>query len=132
MAHINTEIEGHDNEVSKAAWEAYDITECCNDHDACYGTCGKPKKTCDRKLLECMKKKCEDAVASGLSPADDDTCIRSAQHMEEYTHVNCGEFKRLQKDGCDCHDGHKPGELPPADDDEKEKDSDDDAKEAND
>lgn len=106
VASFDTEIEGFDNAVSKASWEAYGISECCTAHDTCYGTCGKPKKTCDRQLVDCMLKKCERAVD------DDDQCTTSARHMEEYSQAaGCGEYMHLQKDGCDCKDGHRPGEL---------------------
>ena len=105
---FNTEIEGHDNKVSKERWETYGITECCDNHDMCYGTCGKDKKTCDRNLVKCMKKKCE--LVSGTKKKE---CTEAGAHMEEYTlAAGCGEYMRLQKDGCDCKDGHKPGELP--------------------
>jgi hypothetical protein len=28
--------------------------------------------------------------------------------------LQCGEYMRLQKDGCDCKDDHTPGELAPS------------------
>lgn len=105
VANQDTEMEGYDNAVSQGAWETHGITECCAAHDECYGTCGKPKKTCDRKLAQCMAKKC----------GGDEQCTASTRHMMEYAHAaGCGEFTRLQRDGCDCGDSHKPGQLPPS------------------
>ena len=110
MAAFDTEIEGYDNAKSKAAWEAFGIEQCCHEHDVCYGTCGKPKKTCDRKLVECMTRKC-----GGGGGVEGEACMNAARHMEEYSQVaGCGEYKRLQTDGCDCKDDHVPGSLAPS------------------
>ena len=39
-----------------------DFTGCCNDHDVCYGTCGRDKSICDKNLGDCMRGKCEQAL----------------------------------------------------------------------
>ena len=39
-----------------------DFTGCCNDHDICYGTCGRDKGVCDKNLGDCMRSKCEQAL----------------------------------------------------------------------
>jgi hypothetical protein len=35
------------------------ITECCNEHDVCYGTCNAKKDVCDRKFKFCLSQYCE-------------------------------------------------------------------------
>lgn len=36
-----------------------EFTECCNDHDECYGKCGADKSKCDKIFLDCMKNVCK-------------------------------------------------------------------------
>lgn len=36
-----------------------DFTECCNEHDICYDTCGNRKAMCDTAFLACMMRHCE-------------------------------------------------------------------------
>jgi hypothetical protein len=78
---FNVEMDGYEQAESEAAWEAHGLTSCCDAHDECYGTCGKPKKTCDRKLVDCMRAKCPPA-ADGH-----EQCMKSARHMEEWSKV---------------------------------------------
>ena len=32
----------------------YKLEKCCDDHDICYGTCGKDKEKCDEKFKKCL------------------------------------------------------------------------------
>jgi RHS repeat-associated protein len=52
----------------------YDFTSPCKQHDDCYGTCGKPKRTCDQEFYRNMLNEC--GKLSGLWLDD---CIASAQ-----------------------------------------------------
>ncbi len=36
------------------------ITQCCNNHDICYGTCNSPKIECDLKFKKCLKNICSE------------------------------------------------------------------------
>jgi hypothetical protein len=55
-----TEIE---EEIAEALLTFLDLTNlepCCDGHDNCYGTCGKPKTKCDNDFYNCLQKKCQE------------------------------------------------------------------------
>lgn len=46
-------------------------TDCCNDHDCCYGTCNSERARCDADLLECALNKCAEVYGPAWGPNAD-------------------------------------------------------------
>ena len=76
-----------------------DFKECCDNHDFCYGTCGKIKSDCDRKLGDCMRKKCDEAL--GFAYHEKALCYKMA-NAYEWAVKTFGEeaFEAGQDSGC--------------------------------
>jgi hypothetical protein len=55
----------------------YNLTECCNLHDRCYGTHGTVKLECDHSFLDCMLYECRGSFAEGDRHLD--RCEKSAR-----------------------------------------------------
>lgn len=34
------------------------VTQCCNEHDVCYGICNSHKDKCDLTFKQCLKNQC--------------------------------------------------------------------------
>uniref|UniRef100_A0A1I8IL93 Phospholipase A2 n=1 Tax=Macrostomum lignano TaxID=282301 RepID=A0A1I8IL93_9PLAT len=47
------------------------LTDCCNKHDICYGTCGRGQAVCDRSFNACMADSCEQMRKSGAIKSDE-------------------------------------------------------------
>jgi hypothetical protein len=79
----------------------------CNEHDICYGTCGRVKATCDDTFLRQMMMQCDDAY--GAVPADLEGSLRLTQCYQAallyYEFVSRGgedAFLSAQAAACDC------------------------------
>ena len=89
--------------------EPFGLYRCCNQHDACFATCGTAAPFCERIFKQCMSKVCaEDHV--GQTRED---CERQATSMSTMTGAFGGGFHLTSQRGdassgrlgaCDCHD----------------------------
>jgi RHS repeat-associated protein len=72
----------------------YDFTSPCKQHDDCYGTCGKPKRTCDQEFYRNMLTECGKLSGIWL-----DDCTASAQTYHWAVHkFGLGAYNAAQKD----------------------------------
>jgi secretory phospholipase A2 len=89
--------------------EPFGLYRCCNQHDACFATCGTAAPFCERIFKQCMSKVCaEDHV--GQTRED---CERQATSMSTMTGAFGGGFHLASQRGdlssgrlgaCDCYD----------------------------
>ena len=77
-----------------------DFTGCCNDHDACYETCGGNKGTCDTNLGSCMSDKCNQCL--GEYPDHLGRCLVMAS-VYEWAVSKWGDkpYESAQDKGCE-------------------------------
>mmetsp|Transcript_9747 Transcript_9747/g.27381 ORF Transcript_9747/g.27381 Transcript_9747/m.27381 type:complete len:206 (-) Transcript_9747:177-794(-) len=77
----------------------YDFTECCNEHDICFDTCGSGRSSCDEKFLACMTQMCIDHD----SPEDTAACKKqaSAYHFGSNL-MGCSLYHSAQSNACEC------------------------------
>eukprot|EP00808_Paulinella_micropora_P017370 g49285.t1 len=75
-------------------------TECCNQHDICYDTCGKKRELCEEEFKTCLDKVCSDPT---LPKEKAQNCRATANIMTLATQaMGCGPFLDSQKDACTC------------------------------
>lgn len=78
-----------------------DFTQCCNNHDVCYGTCNDVKSTCDNTFGICLATACTIGYASFalLLP----TCLEvAAIYYAAVALGGGGAFESAQDGACDC------------------------------
>ena len=86
----------------------YCFTPACDDHDICYGTCGRPKALCDLAFLNSMLQTC-DAVA-GNNPVNYGLCATRAYALYEMVTIFGGPlaYQPAQAAACVCEDSERP------------------------
>lgn len=79
-----------------------DMTDCCNEHDLCYGTCGSDKEDCDKKFKKCLYRTC-DEVKKEVDTISHKTCQGGAKLLYTATVAfGCTSYKEAQKEACQC------------------------------
>ena len=72
----------------------------CNNHDICYGTCGKYRQLCDNDFGDGLVIKCIDNVGPGSAR---DYCMLTANMMyDAVKHYGNTFFEQAQKEDCKC------------------------------
>lgn len=72
----------------------------CNNHDICYGTCGKHRQICDTNFGNGLVLKCVNNVKVGSAR---DYCIMTADLMyDAVKHYGNKYFEQAQRDDCTC------------------------------
>ncbi len=77
----------------------FPFSDCCQNHDECYGVCGSGKSSCDTDFLQCMQNACK-----GYTGVAKWACEKTAATYHS-TVVKHGEdeYKTAQEDACiDC------------------------------
>ena len=87
------------------------FTPACNEHDVCYGTCGRDKSDCDTAFLRGMLAACQD-LALGPALRDDGqlttgttvtTCLSYAYAYYSVVSLKGQDaFDTAQEQGCEC------------------------------
>lgn len=78
-----------------------DFASCCNMHDLCYGSCGRPKVECDEVFLECMVNRC--LVEAEVGSKAHKRCMREARlYYNAVFGFGCFAYKRAQRRHCEC------------------------------
>lgn len=75
----------------------------CNDHDRCYGTCGRDKDTCDKAFCDALYASCEHAFAK--KPSMKARCSNAAAlYCLAVKHAARAEraFQDAQREACFC------------------------------
>ena len=75
-----------------------DFTECCNEHDVCYDTCGSDKDMCDVRFKKCLYASCKKAnslMATGCK-------IKAKMAFMAVLGIGCQPFKDAQAEACEC------------------------------
>jgi len=76
-----------------------ELKECCIWHDACYSTCNMPKGNCEKRLLRCLKAKCNEIEE--LTKRDE--CLSTAKmHYIGANMIGCQSYQDAQKEACEC------------------------------
>ncbi|PAA76292.1 hypothetical protein BOX15_Mlig032527g2, partial [Macrostomum lignano] len=87
------------------------LTDCCNKHDICYGTCGRGQAVCDRSFNACMADSCEQMRKSGAIKSDEALtecrATAAAFHLTVVS-VGCQFYREAQASACVCGGGVKP------------------------
>ncbi|KAI3387533.1 hypothetical protein SNEBB_006220 [Seison nebaliae] len=72
---------------------------CCNNHDACYSTCGISRYDCDLEFLKCLETEC--MLSKNFSST---SCISAAVRMSHAVASNgCPNFIAAQTGSCECY-----------------------------
>jgi secretory phospholipase A2 len=87
----------HDDEV---------FSECCNEHDKCYGTCGRPFEKCSGEFLACMMKECRRNFYSRLKPLNGYQLRECQDRAHDHVHASqfhgCEMYRKAQGEACTC------------------------------
>ncbi|XP_049773140.1 group XIIA secretory phospholipase A2 [Schistocerca cancellata] len=79
-----------------------DMTNCCNDHDICYDTCGSDKEKCDLEFKRCLYKICEKHQKL-ITDKGVKACKAAAKMLFTGTlTLGCKSFLDSQKRACFC------------------------------
>ena len=79
-----------------------DFTECCNNHDRCYGTCGSNKSQCDSNLSNCMKKACDEYFSLSIAWHERAICRMMASIYGLAVGIGGGDaYEKAQDDACE-------------------------------
>merc|ERR1712130_524082 len=82
------------------AGPSFSFLECCNQHDYCYGTCGKTKSQCDADFYACTDCSCEAAYDNFL---EQDACEEVAcAYFQAVDDFGCYSYTEGQKGACSC------------------------------
>jgi RHS repeat-associated protein len=79
----------------------FSFSDCCQEHDDCYGTCGSNKDACDTNFLECMLAACEKEDPRRISRVEQ--CKTYAKRYYWWVH-NAGDtaYTKGQAESCAC------------------------------
>ncbi|XP_065204957.1 group XIIA secretory phospholipase A2 [Planococcus citri] len=90
----------------------YKLEKCCDDHDICYGTCGKDKDKCDEKFKKCLYGICSSVKQIMDSEPLNKGCksVAKAFYMA-VVGAGCKYYLDAQKDACVCHVNYYDDEL---------------------
>jgi len=80
------------------------ITECCNQHDICYDTCGEDRDDCDRRLKACVKQACNTLKEDhAITEKGYEECNELSQIVFNTVNLlGCKAFRKSQEKSCDC------------------------------
>jgi len=76
----------------------FGFTPCCDEHDKCYGTCGKTRKACDDAFLACMNQRCQRVPAKQQNACQSEASLFSLSTVA----LGCNAFINSQREGCEC------------------------------
>uniref|UniRef100_A0A4W5L0U1 Phospholipase A2, group XIIB n=1 Tax=Hucho hucho TaxID=62062 RepID=A0A4W5L0U1_9TELE len=87
------------------------MTQCCNQLDSCYGTCGSNKYRCDSKYRWCLHAICSDLKKSLGFVSQVKACetVADALYNTVWT-LGCRSFMNSQREACYC-EGEERDEL---------------------
>ncbi len=74
------------------------FTDCCNEHDLCYDTCGADRDLCDLKFRKCLYAVCREKNFLRTLPCK--TQARSAWLLVQA--LGCPNYRESQKKACIC------------------------------
>lgn len=81
------------------------ITECCNRHDICYGTCNSGQRICDQAFNQCMADACNtmqrEGPVQGKEELKECRAIGAAFHLAAMS-VGCEFYRDAQRAACLC------------------------------
>jgi len=72
------------------------VTQCCNNHDCCYSTCGASKSECDTDFLACMQILCGEGRSPRICREEADAFYELVQFFGETA------YKEAQVAACVC------------------------------
>uniref|UniRef100_A0A1I8GVP9 Group XIIA secretory phospholipase A2 n=1 Tax=Macrostomum lignano TaxID=282301 RepID=A0A1I8GVP9_9PLAT len=81
------------------------VTECCNRHDICYGTCNAAKSDCESEFKACLSQACDSMRSRGQLPdaKDYDNCKSIAGLFYETVQgFGCEFYLDAQATACQC------------------------------
>ena len=73
----------------------------CENHDRCYGTCGKAKQECDDQFYNDAMRECNSYPGWSFGKTRQD-CMRFAGIYHAAIANNQDAYKNAQKEACDC------------------------------
>ncbi|KTF74925.1 hypothetical protein cypCar_00038530 [Cyprinus carpio] len=80
------------------------LTRCCNEHDVCYGTCGREKKDCDEQFQVCLETICSYLQRTlGLSQSVQACQSAVTLLFDMVMHLGCKPYLDSQRSSCICH-----------------------------
>lgn len=77
-------------------------THCCNQHDSCWGDCGKTQSFCDNQFHNCMKSVCDSKYKKWYQYPAKITCRRTADIWATAVKWNVCRYIEGQKRLCKC------------------------------
>merc|ERR1712002_1274662 len=78
-----------------------EFTQCCDDHDYCYDTCGEDKDECDLKFKKCLYATCKKKTKQGYF--DTKKCrLKAKLFYITVLGVGCQSYINAQKAACQC------------------------------
>lgn len=93
------------------AGDKHGLTPCCDQHDRCYGTCGKTFQECEEEFSSCLGPACDGKFRDRSSP-EYEQCRQAAAMFSMGTRLaGCTAFEATQRDACDCSDHGGPAGM---------------------
>ena len=82
-------------------WGSARFTDACKAHDDCYGTCGYPRRACDREFHQALRAECKDAYDHWTKRAHRESCLRVVAGYYSAVYRNGGDaYRSAQQDAC--------------------------------
>ncbi|CAD5115962.1 DgyrCDS4892 [Dimorphilus gyrociliatus] len=75
-----------------------EISQCCDVHDICYGTCNKKRSKCDKDFKNCIEKACKRKSSKKRS----DCLINSQLLYAGAMALGCQAYLHSQEKACSC------------------------------
>jgi len=78
-----------------------DFSDCCDQHDVCYDSCGEDKDLCDLSFRKCLYRVCKKEQHKRY--LDNKKCkLKAKLFYMAVVGVGCQPFKDAQKEACNC------------------------------
>lgn len=84
---------GWNTDVVRDSYGGASFRDACDAHDACYETCGKSKKDCDKTFRADMKKECNSTYKKFLEKPVKNACLKLVD----------GYYEAVKQVGDDAH-----------------------------
>ncbi|KAF4090803.1 hypothetical protein AMELA_G00056080 [Ameiurus melas] len=85
------------------------MTECCNQHDRCYDTCGRGKHDCDVQFHDCLETICRNVqITRGLDQSVQECESAVTLLFDAIVNVGCKPYLDSQGAACICRYEVKP------------------------
>ncbi|XP_060782597.1 group XIIA secretory phospholipase A2-like isoform X2 [Neoarius graeffei] len=84
------------------------ITNCCNQHDRCYDTCGQRKLDCDKQFQVCLKTICWNLLNVLELDQSVQVCeSRVSLIFDAVMHLGCRSYLDSQRAACICYNKYR-------------------------